>query len=101
MQLFACFERRVRDAVDTHEFRGNALAHFGIVMRGTQDGEPGMRMQIDEARANHMVGSINHTSCLQGRGITSVNRHALVFDEHCGIKAGTPTPVNDQTMLNE
>ena len=44
MQLFACFERRVRDAVDTHKFRGNALAHFGIMMGGPQDGETGMRM---------------------------------------------------------
>jgi hypothetical protein len=58
-------------------------------------------MQIDEAGADDMVGGINNTSCLQGRGVTPVNRHAFVFDEHCGIKAGAPTPVNDQAMLNK
>jgi hypothetical protein len=95
MQLFACFERGVRDTVNTYEFRGNALAYFGIVVRGPQDGEPGMRMQIDESGADYMVGGINNTSRLQGGRVTPVHRHTLVFDKHCGIKARTSTPIND------
>ena len=48
-----------------------------------------------------MVRGIKHAGRLQGRGVAPVQGHAFVFDQYCGIKAGTPTPIDDKAIRNE
>ena len=101
LQFGGGFEGSVGDAINANEFRGNALADFRIVVRGAQDGQASVRVQINKAGTDDVIGGINDTGRLQVGGVATVDGETLVLHQHCGVKARATTAIDDQAVGDE
>jgi hypothetical protein len=77
------------------------LPHFGIVVRFAQNGEAGMRVQIDKAGTDHVIGGVDDPGGLQMRRVTAVHGDAFVLDEHGGVEARAATAVDDEAVVDQ
>ena len=71
------------------------------MVRFAQHGHPAVGVEVDEAGADDVLGGVDHAGRFEGRGVATVNGDPLIFDQHGGMEAGTPTPVDHQAICNE
>ena len=100
LQFLAALERRVRNAVNPHQFGSNALPHLGVVMRLPQNGKPGMGMQINKPRTNHPPRGVNHPRRLQPGNIAAPDTNPVPLHQRRPIKPRTARPIHNQPVGN-
>ena len=88
-------------AVNTYELRCDALAHLGLMARLRQEDEARVRVHIDEARADDMVGGVYGPGRLQRGGVTPEDAEDVALDAHGAVVARVAGPVDDEAVGDE
>ena len=99
LQLFPCLERSVGDAVDAHKLGRYALPDLGVVVRFAEDGQPGMRMKVDEPGTDDVSAGVNDPSGLQPRNVAPVDGDGIPVYYHRGVEPRTAAAVYDHAVL--
>tara|TARA_B100000749_G_scaffold189892_1_gene147146 strand:+ start:322 stop:645 length:324 start_codon:yes stop_codon:yes gene_type:complete len=95
------FEWSVGYAVDPHKFGRNALSHFGVVMRLSEDRQPGVRVKIDESWAHDSTFGVNCADGFQVGNVASVDSHLFARHAYGAIKSGAAAAVDNESVSYE
>jgi hypothetical protein len=94
-------ERCVRVAVDADQLGGDALADFRLVPGLGEDHEPGVRVHVDEAGADHVPLRVDAPAGLDAAGVAAQDTHALVLDRDVPEEARVAGAVDDESSADE
>jgi hypothetical protein len=65
------------------------------------DGQPGVGVQIDKARTDHLLRRINHPGRFKLIRVPAMNRHTFIFDENGGAEARASTAVDNHPIFDD
>ncbi len=85
-------------SVDAHQFGGHALPHLGVVVRLAHDGQPGMRVQVDETGADHLARGVDGPCRVQVGDVAPLHRNRVALHQHRGEEAGAAGAVDHQAV---
>ena len=93
----------MRNTVNADKFGRDALADFWIVVWFTENRQTGVRMKVDEARANDFIVSVDHPFSFEifEAYITSFESQGVVFDKNGTAKPRRPGAVDDPGVVDE
>src|SRR5262249_4284581 len=95
----AAFERGHRLAFSDHIER-HALAHLAFGIAVCQDGDVGVRVQIDETRRNHHPLRIDHALAERGIEFADPGDAAILY-RHVAIEPGIAAAIDDLAVCND
>ena len=90
----------MRYPVDTNQLRRHALAHLGVVVWLTEHGESGVRVEIDESRADYFAFGIDGAGGLQTGVVAPMDGDAIVLNQDRSVKPGAAGTVDHHTVMD-
>ena len=101
MQLVLALEGGVGNAVDADQLGRHALPDLGVVMGRAEDGEPGVRVEVDEAWADYEAGRVDGAGGVDIGQLAAPDGDSLAVDDDGGVAAGASASVDHQAVLDQ
>src|SRR5262249_40380427 len=100
MEIVMRPKRCIGTAIDADQFRGDTLAHLGLVMRLRQHDQSRVGMHVDETGADDEPFGVDNAFGLYTGEITAQDVDLLAFYSYSTVKAGIAGAINDQSVAD-